>query len=42
VEAATGDTFKGTFSVDYYDLAGIHLTGQSISGRLTDQRIILD
>jgi hypothetical protein len=42
VDAATGDTFKGTFTVDYYDLAGNHLTGQSVSGQLTGQRIIVD
>jgi hypothetical protein len=42
VDPATGDTFKGTFNVDYYDLAGNHLTGRSISGQLTGQRIIAD
>jgi hypothetical protein len=42
VDAATGDTFKGTFTVDYYDLAGNHLTTQSVSGQLTGQRIVVD
>jgi len=42
VDAATGDTFKGTFTVNYYDLAGSYLTSQSISGQLTGQRIVVD
>jgi hypothetical protein len=42
VDAATGDTFKGAFSVDIYDLAGNHLTSQSVSGQLTGQRITVD
>jgi hypothetical protein len=42
VDATTGDTFKGTFTVEVYDLAGNHLTSQSVAGQLTGQRIIVD
>jgi hypothetical protein len=42
VDATGGDTFKGTFTVDVYDLNGARIASQSAAGQLSGQRITVD